>query len=132
MGLDWSWGRSIYKRLLKTAGGKERIRAFDRSRQKAPLLSDHDIVELHRLKTERYAELIASGNCPLRPGVLATLRSARQRGQRLAIATTTSPGNIGALLSVAIGRDWAEQFDAVVAGDEVSRKNLLPMSISRC
>jgi beta-phosphoglucomutase-like phosphatase (HAD superfamily) len=36
MGLDWSWGRSIYKRLLKTAGGKERIRAFDRSRQKAP------------------------------------------------------------------------------------------------
>ena len=27
MGLDWRWGRTIYKELLKIAGGKERIRA---------------------------------------------------------------------------------------------------------
>lgn len=66
MGLDWRWGRRIYRKLLQTAGGKERIRAFDRSRQGPSLLSDQDVIELHRIKTQRYADLIANGDCPLR------------------------------------------------------------------
>jgi HAD superfamily hydrolase (TIGR01509 family) len=126
MGLDWHWGRTVYKELLKTAGGKERVRAFDRSRRSRSLLSDHDVTHLHRIKTERYAELIAAGDCRLRPGVEALLKSAGRRGQRLAIATTTSSGNIDALLSVALGRNWAGQFDAIVAGDEVPRKKPAP------
>jgi HAD superfamily hydrolase (TIGR01509 family) len=112
--------------LLQTAGGKERIRAFDRSRQSPSLLSDQDVIELHRIKTRRYADLIANGDCPLRPGVEALLKSACRRGQRLAIATTTSPGNIDALLSAATGKDWADRFDAIVAGDQVARKKPAP------
>ena len=30
VGLDWYWDHGTYKKLLRTAGGKERIRAFDR------------------------------------------------------------------------------------------------------
>ncbi|WGS18176.1 MULTISPECIES: HAD family hydrolase [unclassified Bradyrhizobium] len=124
-GLDWSWDKVTYGRLLRVAGGKERIRAFDQ-RNATPSLTFADIADLHRIKTARYAALIAAGGCPLRPGVRAWLRSARSRGQRLAIATTTSHGNIDALLAVALGLDWADLFETIVAGDDVPRKKPAP------
>src|SRR5262249_31204691 len=99
-GLDWRWSRMVYKELLRVTGGKERIRAFDDMRHSGTPLSDNRIAELHRMKTARYAELIAAGGCKLRPGVAALLAAARERGQRPAIATTTSRGNIDALLSI--------------------------------
>jgi HAD superfamily hydrolase (TIGR01509 family) len=126
VGIDWCWGRVIYKELLRVAGGKERIRAFDRMRAKKRLLSDSDIAELHRIKTTRYVEIVAGGGCPLRPGVEALLDQAVGRGQRLAIATTTSRANIDALLSVVLGENWADRFDAIVAGDEVAHKKPAP------
>ncbi len=124
-GLDWFWDQVTYARLLRVAGGKERIRAFDQ-RNPIPSLSFAEIAELHRIKTARYAALIAAGGCPLRPGVRAFLGNARRRGQRLAIATTTSHGNIDALLSVALGLDWADLFETIVAGDDVPRKKPAP------
>jgi len=54
------------------------------------------------------------------------LIAARARGQRLAIATTTSHGNIDALLSRALGPCWAADFDAIVAGDDVRHKKPAP------
>src|ERR1700761_12564 len=60
-GIEWCWGRTIYKELLRTAGGKERIRVFDRMRATEPMLSDEEIAELHRIKTVRYVELVAGG-----------------------------------------------------------------------
>jgi HAD superfamily hydrolase (TIGR01509 family) len=125
-GLEWRWCRTVYKELLRVAGGKERIRAFDDMRRTGTPLSDGTIAEIHRIKTERYAELIAAGGCALRPGVEALLADAQARGQRLAIATTTSRGNIDALLSAALGPDWACRFDAIVAGDEVAQKKPAP------
>jgi HAD superfamily hydrolase (TIGR01509 family) len=125
-GLDWRWGRTVYKQLLRVAGGKERIRAFDRMRQTDAAMSDAEIAELHRIKTARYLELVAKGGCSLRPGVAALLAGAEARGQRLAIATTTSRANIEALLSVALGRDWAGRFTAVVAGEDAPRKKPAP------
>jgi HAD superfamily hydrolase (TIGR01509 family) len=125
-GLDWCWGRTVYRELLRVAGGKERIRAFDRMRATEPMLSDPQIAELHSIKTARYVELVAGGGCPLRPGVAALIAEAERRGQRLAIATTTSRANIDALLSVALGGDWAARFHAIVAGDEVPLKKPAP------
>ncbi|MGX1351720.1 HAD superfamily hydrolase (TIGR01509 family) [Bradyrhizobium elkanii] len=124
-GLDWFWDQVTYARLLRVAGGKERIRAFDQ-RNAVPMLTFAEIADLHRIKTARYAALIAAGGCPLRPGVRAWLAGARSRGQRLAIATTTSHGNIDALLSVSLGLDWADQLEAIVAGDDVPRKKPAP------
>ncbi|HLG81923.1 MAG TPA: HAD-IA family hydrolase [Bradyrhizobium sp.] len=124
--IGWCWGRAVYKDLLRVAGGKERIRAFDRLRGGPSLLSDADIAELHQIKTGIYADLIASGGCLLRPGVKALFTAALRRGQRLAISTTTSRGNIDALLASALGQDWANRFAAIVAGDEVSKKKPAP------
>ena len=125
-GLAWCWGRTVYKELLRVAGGKERIRAFDRQRDGTSFLPDAEIAELHRVKTAVYTDLMACGGCPLRPGVEALLNAARTRGQRLAIATTTSPGNIDALLGPALGKDWTNRFAAIVAGDEVTSKKPAP------
>ena len=43
--LDWCWGRTIYKQLLRVAGGKERIRAFDSMRKPDAPLTDTAIAE---------------------------------------------------------------------------------------
>jgi HAD superfamily hydrolase (TIGR01509 family) len=125
-GLDWHWDRAVYKDLLRVTGGKERIRAYHARQRIALPLPDGDIAQLHRVKTARYAELVETGCCPLRPGVTDLLTAARARGQRLAIATTTSHGNIDALLSRALGKRWAADFDAIVAGDDVRHKKPAP------
>lgn len=125
-GLDWQWDRAVYKDLLRVTGGKERMRAYHERRGIAAPLPDRDIAALHRIKTAYYAELIETGCCPLRPGVAELLTAAKARGQRLAIATTTSHGNIDALLSQALGTRWAADFDAIVAGDDVKRKKPAP------
>ena len=125
-GLDWHWDRVLYKDLLRVTGGKERMRAYHTRQGIAPLLSDADIAELHRIKTAHYAELVETGCCPLRPGVAELLTAAKARGQRLAIATTTSHGTIDALLSQALGKCWAADFDAIVAGDDVRHKKPAP------
>jgi len=125
-GLDWQWDRAVYKDLLRVTGGKERIRAHHERLRIAAPLSDVDIAELHRIKTAHYAELVETGCCPLRPGVTDLLAAAKARGQRLAIATTTSHGNSYALLSQALGKRWAADFDAIVAGDDVRHKKPAP------
>nr|WP_271604394.1 HAD family hydrolase [Bradyrhizobium sp. CCBAU 11434] len=125
-GLDWHWDRAAYRDLLRVTGGKERIRAFHARQQVAPPLSDADIAELHRIKTAHYAELIETGCCPLRPGVAELLTAAKARRQQIAIATTTSHGNIDALLSRALGAGWALDFEAIVAGDDVRHKKPAP------
>ncbi|WP_298877091.1 HAD family hydrolase [uncultured Bradyrhizobium sp.] len=125
-GLDWQWDRILYRDLLRVTGGKERIRAFHAGQSTAPALSDVEIAELHRIKTAHYAELIETGCCPLRPGVAELLASAKARGQRLALATTTSHGNIDALLSRALGPAWPADFATIVAGDDVRHKKPAP------
>ncbi|MCK1626248.1 HAD family hydrolase [Bradyrhizobium sp. 160] len=125
-GLGWEWDRAVYKDLLLVTGGKERMRAYHARLRIAQPLADEDIAELHRIKTAHYAELVETGCCPLRPGVAELLAAARARGQRLAIATTTSHGNIDALLSQALGPGWARVFDAIVAGDDVRHKKPAP------
>ena len=92
-GLDWHWSREDYTWLLRTTGGKERMRRFrDEIGTDAP--SDGEIATLHRLKTERYAEIVAAGGLALRPGVAALMTAARSAGLRLGVATTTNRPNV--------------------------------------
>jgi len=126
VGLDWHWGRRVYKDLLRVAGGQERIRAFDQMRRSGPPLTDVVIARLHRAKKERFDALMANKGCPLRSGVHALLDAALGRGQRIAIATTTTRGNIDALLAPVLGGDWERSFATVVAADDVARKKPAP------
>lgn len=117
-GLDWHWDLPLYTQLLEVSGGKERILHHWRTVEPnmtevgAGALSD-TISRLHEVKTAYYENAVNNGAVQLRPGVLALMNEARQQGLQLAIATTTSPVNIAALLRSAIGPDWRSHFLAV-------------------
>ena len=128
-GLDWEWDVPLYGELLAVTGGKERMHFYiERYRKDYRKPADFDalVAKLHKRKTHYYTELLATGAIPLRPGVLRLLNEARSAGLRLAIATTTTPANVDALLANAISptaRDW---FEVIAAGDIVPAKKPAP------
>ena len=122
-GLDWHWDRALYKRLLRVAGGKERMRAYQDSLApgSSPLAPDA-IAELHRRKTERYGRLVAEGGLALRTGVARLIEDARGSGLVLAVATTTSRENVESLCLACWSRRASDLFSVIVAGDDVAAK----------
>ncbi len=117
-GLDWHWDVPLYTRLLDISGGKERMlhhwRTVDPTMTEVDAGALNDTIgRLHEIKTAYYENAVNNGAVHLRPGVLALMNDARRAGLQLAIATTTSPVNIAALLRSAIGLDWRSHFLAV-------------------
>ncbi|MGB0126919.1 MAG: HAD-IA family hydrolase [Rhodocyclaceae bacterium] len=128
-GLDWDWDVDLYGRLLAVTGGKERIRFYvDSFRPAEPRPTDFEdlVAELHRAKTRHYTRLLADGGIPLRPGVRRVLGEAREAGLTLAVATTTTPENVTALLRHSLADDGPEWFDLIAAGDIVPAKKPAP------
>lgn len=128
-GLPWNWDRDLYRKLLAVTGGKERIRYFieDFDAEGVPQDGlDEFIRALHANKTVAYADIVTGGGLELRPGVRELLAAARQRGYRLAIATTTTPVNIDALLLATLGKAGQDIFDVICAGDSVPLKKPAP------
>lgn len=128
-GLDWHWDVARYGELLAVTGGKERIRrALEQDGATVPPGVDLDtfIANLHRAKTGHYLAMLATGAIPLRVGVLRLLREARAVGVRLAIATTTTPENVIALLDHCGEPDLSQWFEVIAAGDVVARKKPAP------
>jgi HAD superfamily hydrolase (TIGR01509 family) len=124
-GLDWHWAQHDYARLLKTTGGKERMRKH-RDDLGATEPDDNKIAALHQRKTAIYAEIIASGDLRLRPGVAELVSNARAAGVRVAVATTTNTPNVEALCQACWSQHADAVFDVIAAGDEVAAKKPAP------
>ena len=127
VGLGWYWSPEEYCELLKVFGGKERIRHFVET-ESIDGISDEDILELHRLKTSLYAELLPR-TAKLRPGVERLIQECLSRSVRLAIATTTTESNVVALDRAVGGSLRLDAFDVVVGGNKVPQRNPIPWSI---
>lgn len=117
-GLGWHWDTALYTRLLEISGGKERMAHHWRTvnagmKELSAGATQATIARLHEIKTAYYENAVNEGAVRLRPGVLALMNEARAQGLQLAIATTTSPVNIAALLRNAIGPDWRSHFLAI-------------------
>jgi HAD superfamily hydrolase (TIGR01509 family) len=128
-GLSWHWDQDLYRKLLAVTGGKERIRFFieDFGGEGAPEDGlDAFIKALHATKTEAYVDIVTGGGLELRPGVRKLINAARERGYRLAIATTTTPANIDALFAATLGDNGHDLFDVICAGDSVPNKKPAP------
>lgn len=114
-GVAWHWSRAAYAGLLDVGGGKERIlhywRAIDPAATAAPG-AGATVAALHARKTAYYARL-ADGGLALRPGILRLIWQAGRARLPLAIATTTTPANVDALLRAPLGRGWRALFAAV-------------------
>ncbi len=128
-GLDWDWSIELYGELLAVTGGKERIRFYLEKYNtsfKKPADFSEFVAGLHASKTGFYTKLMAQGKIPLRPGVERLLREARRAGMRIAIATTTTPENVTALLGYTLGGGALKWFEVIGAGDVVPAKKPAP------
>ena len=137
--LDWNWDVALYDKLLKVTGGKERIKYFVESflpgftkpadylgKVLVPSGYEAFVKNLHAIKTTHYTAMMRAGGVPLRPGIKQLINDARKAGIVLAIATTTSPENVGALLETGLGQDWQSYFASVGCGDIVPLKKPAP------
>ena len=128
-GLNWDWTVDIYEDVLEVTGGKERIKHFLQKYKPEftePDNLDEYVANLHKAKTAHYTALLAKGEIPLRPGVERLLNEAREKGLRLAIATTTTPENVSALLEHTLGKESVDWFEVIAAGDIVPAKKPAP------
>ncbi|MDZ5458262.1 HAD-IA family hydrolase [Azohydromonas lata] len=128
-GLRWDWSRTLYRELLHVTGGKERMAhhaaSLDLGEVDRRALRAH-IPALHAAKTRHYAAMVAGGRLKLRPGVARLLREAHEAGMHLAIASTTSPANVEALLTATLGPQGPGLFGVIACGDLVASKKPAP------
>ncbi len=113
--LDWRWERAEYARMLRGNGGADRIAGYAAERGQ-----DVDAAAVHATKSELFQQKLGRGGLTARPGVLESLRSAKQAGAKVALVTTTSPENVVALVH-GVPDLQLDDFDLVVDSSVVSR-----------
>ena len=125
-GLDWNWSVELYGKLLKVAGGKERVKYYI-GQYLTNFINDKDVNEfaayIHKLKTKYYLQLLHDGKITMRPGTKRLIEEAREANVTLAIATTSALPNVIALLEKYLDLDW---FEVIAAGDIVPAKKPAP------
>jgi HAD superfamily hydrolase (TIGR01509 family) len=133
-GLDWHWDVEAYGRLLQVSGGRERLLAFMHAHPGAPRsLAEREVLarRLHLRKNAFYAEQVAQRRLEARPGVRRLMGECVQAGVALAVATTTSTRNVGALFASLFGEGWRAGFAAVVCAEDAPLKKPDPQAY-RC
>jgi HAD superfamily hydrolase (TIGR01509 family) len=132
-GVPIEWSVEEYAEKLRIAGGKERMASeltpeFVRANglpEDAAGQADL-LAAWHKRKTAIYTEMVADGRLATRPGIRRIIGEAQDTGWKLAVASTSAPPSVEAILERAAGRDRAARFDAVLAGDVVERKKPAP------
>jgi HAD superfamily hydrolase (TIGR01509 family) len=121
LAVDWSVDR--YRELLHTAGGKERMRRhFNETDWPVPEVQrDAFIMDLHRLKTDMFMELIAEGQLTLRPGIARIMEAAIKAGVTLAVCSTSNERAVQTIVDVLLGKS-VSPYVTVFAGDMVKAK----------
>lgn len=127
--LPFRWSEEEYGRRLAIGGGKERMASMLTPEvvRAAGLPEDPDalaaeVAKWHKRKTAIYTEMVAAGRLPPRPGIRRLITEAQDAGWTLAVASTSAEASVRAILEYAVGRERADRFDLVLAGDVVPTK----------
>lgn len=112
-GLDWNWEQDDYREQLASNGGRQRVADFAEARGE-----DVDADAVHQTKTQTFQRHVAGLDLSARQGVLETIRDAREAGYKVGLVTTTSAGNVDALLG-AVSELGREDFDLIVDRTQV-------------
>src|SRR6202047_724369 len=122
-GVDWNWDKELYRELLQVTGGKERLQHYiDAWNPRGSEVVPARFAEIYEEKSVRYAALVKSGAAKARPGVRRLIAEARERGVRLAIATTSLRESVIVELRAMFGEEGPSWFAAIVAGGAVADK----------
>lgn len=128
-GLPFRWSEEEYGRKLAIGGGKERmaseltpdvIRAAGLPDDQEALATE--VAKWHKRKTALYTEMVTAGKLPPRPGIRRVISDAQDAGWTLGVASTSAEASVRAILEYAVGRERAERFDVLLAGDVVPAK----------
>lgn len=109
-GLDLHWDEAEYRELLKIPGGLSRLVRYGELHE---LGSNFNAAELHRRKTELYADMLKEGKSTLRPGVMRLIDDARKGGIAIGWITSTETSNLDAVIAQSHGSLSLEHFDIV-------------------
>jgi len=130
--LPLHWSSDRYAEKLAIGGGKERFASelTPEFLQRAGIAGDDatkaDLTRrVHERKAERFKALVADGELAPRSGVARLARVVRERGWRLAVASTSAEASVRAVLRLAMGEELAGAFE-VYAGDVVPKKKPAP------
>lgn len=127
--LGWTWTVDVYRGMLKTTGGKERLFTYiaelpvsevERKRLLALLPG------IHAEKTRFYSSVVNDGAIPLRHGVTRLIEEALAAGCRLALASATTAVNVDALLRSNLGARGRDTFSVIACGDQAPVKKPAP------
>jgi len=131
-GLPVRWSVADYQEKVLIGGGKERLASLltpefvaaaglpaDAAGQQAA------VAAWHRRKTAIYAELVAAGAVPPRPGIARIVAEALAAGWLVAVASTSAEPSVRVTLERAVGAGSARAV-TVFAGDIVPRKKPAP------
>ncbi len=124
-GLDAVWTLDEYAELVKIGGGKERLTHYFTQHPEATkgTPADELAATLHRMKTERYINLIQSGSIPGRRGIRRLVNEAKAKGWTVAVASTSALASVQAVVDSALDPGT---IDAIFAGDLVRAKKPAP------
>jgi beta-phosphoglucomutase-like phosphatase (HAD superfamily) len=129
LGVPWIWSVEEHGRKLKIGGGKERMSSLFAEPEFLAVFSPpageqerKDMIALwHKRKSAMYQELIHAGKIPPRSGVKRISEEALASGWLLAVASTSAPDSVEAVLRQAMGDETAARF-LLLGGDVVKRK----------
>lgn len=126
-GFQCEWDVELYGELLTTGGGKERMARYftDYNRAAWPFedvpTKDHPaIMELHKLKTKLFMDIVRSGELPLREGIEALLAAASEAGWKLGVCSTSNEDAVRAVVETMLPK-YAPNM-RIFAGDVVKTK----------
>jgi HAD superfamily hydrolase (TIGR01509 family) len=115
-GLDWRWDQDQYRAMLSKSGGQARIAEYAQS-----LGLTVDAKAVHETKSRIFQDSLAKGDLAPRPGVVDAIKGAKSNGWKVGLVTTTSPGNVSALLSALSPQVQAQDFDIIVDASSVAQ-----------
>ena len=115
-GLDWYWNIANYCALLKTPGGKRRLKDFSNVN-----LSEDMLESIHARKESIFYEQLKSGLSP-RDGVIDCIKICKQKDIKIGFVTTTSQNNIYALEQAFDKYIDFKQFDLITTKTDVSEE----------
>ena len=114
-GLSWNWDISNYIELLKINGGKNRIAHY--SKNTKLLLSNDEVINIHKRKQYHYLKIIENNTVCLKVGVYRLVKELYKKKVRQFIVTSSSKIQVDLLIKK-LFKEF-NPFDFFITSDDV-------------
>ena len=121
-GLPWRWSKADYARLLKTAGGFERLLRYAEETGNDPGALRNVLAGVHKAKNAHFAAIMASGAVKPRAGFDDLVMTLARNDIRWGVVTTTSRSNWEALWNYSLAPLALPAPEVIVVGEDVEAK----------